>query len=76
MLDATLPAPVIRAMTHVSETDVAQALLCSADPARHIAALREFAAAGYDHVYVHHVGPDQEGFLRFYRREVLPRFPS
>jgi coenzyme F420-dependent glucose-6-phosphate dehydrogenase len=76
MLDATLPAPVIRAMTHVSETDVAQALLCSADPARHIAALREFAAAGYDHVYVHHVGPDQEGFLRFYRREVLPRFTS
>jgi G6PDH family F420-dependent oxidoreductase len=74
-LDGTLPAPIIRAMTHVSEADVARALLCSADPARHIAVLREFAAAGYDHIYVHHVGPDQEGFLRFYRREVLPRFP-
>ena len=25
------------------------------------------------HVYVHQVGPDQEGFFRFYQREVLPR---
>jgi coenzyme F420-dependent glucose-6-phosphate dehydrogenase len=63
-------------MAHVTEADVAQALLCSADPDRHIAVLREFAAAGYDHVYVHHVGTDQEGFLPFYRREVLPKFPS
>lgn len=75
-LDRTLPSPVVRAMTHMSETDVAQALLCSGDPARHVAVLQEFAAAGYDYVFVHHVGPDQEGFLRFYQREVLPRFPS
>jgi coenzyme F420-dependent glucose-6-phosphate dehydrogenase len=75
-LDGTLPAPIIRAATHVREVDVAQALLCSADPARHIAVLREFAAAGYDHIYVRQVGPDQEGFLRYYRREVLPKFPS
>jgi coenzyme F420-dependent glucose-6-phosphate dehydrogenase len=75
-LDGTLPAPIIRAVTHVSEVDVAQALLCSADPARHIAVLREFAAAGYDHIYLRQIGPDQEGFLRFYRREVLSKFPS
>jgi coenzyme F420-dependent glucose-6-phosphate dehydrogenase len=28
--------------------------------------------AGYDHVYVHQIGEDQEGFFRFYREEVLP----
>jgi len=28
--------------------------------------------AGFDHVYVHQVGPDQEGFMRFYEREILP----
>jgi hypothetical protein len=38
--------------------------------------VREFAAAGYDRVYVHHVGPDQEGFLRFYQGEVIPGFSS
>ncbi|MCA1691669.1 MAG: TIGR03557 family F420-dependent LLM class oxidoreductase [Actinobacteria bacterium] len=30
--------------------------------------------AGYDHVYVHQVGPDQEGFFRFYEREVMPNW--
>ena len=28
---------------------------------------------GYDHVYVHQIGPDQEVCLGFYQREVLPR---
>jgi hypothetical protein len=41
------------------------------DPEAHLAAIREFEAAGYDHVYVHQVGPDQEGFLDFYAREIL-----
>ena len=36
-------------------------------------ALQEFIDAGYDHVYVHQVGPDQDGFIDFYGREVLPR---
>jgi hypothetical protein len=37
------------------------------------AAIREFLDTGYDPVYVHRVGPDQEWFLRFHEREVLPR---
>jgi hypothetical protein len=32
-----------------------------------------FAEAGFDHVYVHQVGTDQEGFLDFHARELLPR---
>jgi coenzyme F420-dependent glucose-6-phosphate dehydrogenase len=27
----------------------------------------------YDHVYVHQIGPDQEGGIRFHEREVLPK---
>ena len=37
---------------------------------------RVFAEAGYDHVYLHQVGPDQEGFLGFAERELLPRYAS
>ena len=40
---------------------------------RYAEAFKEFADAGYDHVYFHQVGPDQEGFLRFYEREVAQR---
>ena len=55
----------------VSEDDVAAKVVCSPDADAHRAAIQEFADAGYDHVYIHQVGPDQEGFLDFYSREIL-----
>jgi hypothetical protein len=30
--------------------------------------------AGFDNIHVYQVGPDQEGFFRFYEREILPAF--
>jgi len=48
-----------------------QVTVCWADEG-----IREFVAAGFDHVYVHQVGPDQEGFLDFYEREILPAAES
>ncbi|MBX5490896.1 MAG: TIGR03557 family F420-dependent LLM class oxidoreductase [Chloroflexi bacterium] len=69
-----LPRHYEQAAQLVDEDDIAQALVCGPDPERHIAAIQQFADAGYDHVYIHQVGPDQEGFFRFYQREVLPRF--
>ena len=44
-----------------------------ADPERHVEAIRQHAEAGYTHICVHQIGPDQEGFLRFYARDVIPR---
>jgi hypothetical protein len=34
--------------------------------------LQAFADAGYDHVWVHQIGPDQEAFFDLYEREVMP----
>ena len=55
----------------ISEDDVAAKVVCSPDADAHRAAIQEFGDAGYDHVYIHQVGPDQEGFLDFYGREIL-----
>ena len=52
---------------------LANSVVLGPDVDRHLEAIEEFARAGFDHVYVHQVGPDQEGFFRFYEREVLPR---
>jgi G6PDH family F420-dependent oxidoreductase len=43
------------------------------DPERHVASLRQYLDAGYDQLYIHQIGPNQEGFLRFYSNEVLPQ---
>jgi coenzyme F420-dependent glucose-6-phosphate dehydrogenase len=56
----------------VTEEDVADEVVCGPDPERHLAAIREYVDAGYDHVYVHQIGPDQGGFFDFYERSVLP----
>ena len=57
----------------VTEDDVASNVVCGPDPARHVAAIEHFVAAGFTAVYLHQIGPDQHGFFDFYRREVAPR---
>ncbi len=75
-LSQELPLPMHfeQASQMVTEEDVAQAIVCGPDPERHIQVIQQFVDAGYNHVYVHQVGPDQEGFFRFYESEVIPRF--
>jgi G6PDH family F420-dependent oxidoreductase len=57
----------------VTEDAVAETIVCGPDPEPHVKALMKYVQAGFDHVAVHQVGPDQAGFFRFYAREVLPR---
>jgi coenzyme F420-dependent glucose-6-phosphate dehydrogenase len=74
-LSQELPTPKFfeQAAKMVKEEDVAQAIICGPDPQRHLEKIKEFADAGFDHVYVHQVGPDQEGFMKFYEQEVIPK---
>jgi G6PDH family F420-dependent oxidoreductase len=44
------------------------------DPERHRAAIQKYVDAGFTHIAVHQVGPDQEGFFKFYEQEILPSF--
>jgi len=67
-----LPAHFEQATADATEEQVAEQIICGPDPDQHIEAIRKFSEAGFDHVYIHQVGPDQEGFFRFYEREVLP----
>jgi G6PDH family F420-dependent oxidoreductase len=76
LLSSDLPTPkhFEEVVKQVREQDVADAITCSADPHQHIALIQKYIDNGFSHVYVHQVGPDQDGFFRFYEREVLPRF--
>jgi G6PDH family F420-dependent oxidoreductase len=68
-----MPAHFEQAVQIVTEEMVAETVVCGPDVDRHVARIREYAGVGVDHVYVHQVGPDQEGFLDFYKRNGLPR---
>jgi coenzyme F420-dependent glucose-6-phosphate dehydrogenase len=67
-----LPRHFEQAAQLVSPDDVAKSIICGPDPAPHLEKIQEYIDAGFDHVYVHQVGPDQEGFFRFFERDVLP----
>jgi coenzyme F420-dependent glucose-6-phosphate dehydrogenase len=49
-------------------------ITCGPDVEKHIAAIRKFVDAGFDHVYLHQIGPNQEDFIRFAKAEILPEF--
>jgi G6PDH family F420-dependent oxidoreductase len=69
-----MPAHFEEAADNVREEDVAEAIVCGPDPERHRAAIQEYLDAGYERVYVHQVGDEQDGFFDFYEREILPSF--
>jgi coenzyme F420-dependent glucose-6-phosphate dehydrogenase len=69
-----LPSHFEAAAAMVTEDDVAKAVVCGPNPEAHVARLDEYRDAGYTHVYIHQVGPDQDGFLHFYASEILPNY--
>jgi coenzyme F420-dependent glucose-6-phosphate dehydrogenase len=69
--ELALPSHFEDAVAMVSEDEVADAVVCGPDPERHLEGIQKFVDAGFDHVYVHQVGPDQEGFIDFFEREIL-----
>ena len=69
-----LPSHFEEASAMVTEDDVAEVVVCGPDPEAHAALIDKYAAAGYTHVYIHQVGPNQEAFFEFYASEILPRY--
>ncbi len=69
-----LPENFEEACELATEDQVAQEIVCGPDPQRHLDKINKFVEAGYDQVYIHQVGPDQEGFFRFYQKEIIPKF--
>jgi len=56
----------------VREEDVAASVVCGPDPDAHLEKIREYEQAGFTHVFVHQIGPEQDAFLRFYSEKILP----
>jgi coenzyme F420-dependent glucose-6-phosphate dehydrogenase len=68
------PAHYEQATAHLTEDHIAEVIVCGPDPRRHCEGIQRCIDAGFDHVHVDQVGPDQDGFFDFYEREVLPEF--
>jgi coenzyme F420-dependent glucose-6-phosphate dehydrogenase len=73
MTDLAHPVQIAGAATHVTADDLDGALRISADLGRHVEWLQRELDRGFDALYLHEVGSEQERFVETFGREVLPR---
>ena len=71
--ELALPAHFESAAEMVEPDDLAEAMPLGPDLDPYLEQIKAFEDAGFDHVYIHQVGPDQQGFVEFARRELLPK---
>lgn len=74
-LHVDLPTPrhfedVVEAMGE--EPIVPEDTILGPNPNSYLKAIQEMTDYGFDHIYLHQIGPDQEGFLKFFTSELLP----
>jgi len=66
------PELMEQAASMVTKEDATKHVTCGPDPEKHLAQIRKYARVGFDHIYIHQIGPDQEGFFQFYEKNILP----
>ena len=60
--ELALPSSFEALAAGVTEDQVAEAIACGPDPAVHLETLQPYLEAGFDHVYLHQVGPTRRDF--------------
>ncbi|MDQ3957614.1 MAG: LLM class flavin-dependent oxidoreductase, partial [Actinomycetota bacterium] len=73
MQELALPSHFEAAAEPLTADQVAKTLAVGPDPDVHIENIRKFASAGFNHLWIHQIGPDQDGFFDFYEKQVLPK---
>jgi coenzyme F420-dependent glucose-6-phosphate dehydrogenase len=70
--DLPTPAHFEQASSIVTREQIADSVPCGPDPEPIVDAVAGMIEAGIDHVYLHQIGPDQEGFCHFWRETLRP----
>jgi G6PDH family F420-dependent oxidoreductase len=60
----------------VTKEIIAESIVAGPDPEKYHEKIEAYADAGFTHVYIHQIGPDQAGFFDFAKQEILPRYPA
>jgi G6PDH family F420-dependent oxidoreductase len=70
-----LPTPrhFEQASSLVDEEAATSSFPCGPDADRWLEVMKQYVDAGFDEVYVQQIGPDQEGFFRFWTESIVPR---
>ena len=70
--ELSMPQHFEQAAELVTPDQLAEKIPCGPDPDRHTEVLAKYVKAGFDEIHLAQIG-DQQGFLEFYRTELIPR---
>ena len=73
-VELPLPRHFEQASELVTPEQMGEGMPVGPDPEQYLKAISDYDQAGYTHVYLHQIGPDQEGFFRFAEQEILPKY--
>lgn len=74
--DLKTPAHFDAVAEHLDLHDLGDAVLISSDLGQHAAWLGELLELGFDEVYLHHVGKEQNRFIDTFGAKVLPELAA
>lgn len=66
------PANFAAASATVREDDILSQFACGPDISRYLEVAQQFVNAGFDHLVMQNAGPDPDGFIDFFQRELAP----
>jgi G6PDH family F420-dependent oxidoreductase len=72
LTELATPKAFDEASKSVRPEDMANDTPHGPDLERYLEAVREATDAGFDHLVLHQIGPDQAGFMRFFEKELRP----
>ena len=73
LADLAHPSQMVAAASHVRPEDMDAVVRISSDPGRHAEWLRRDIERGFERLYLHEVGREQERFIESFGRDVLPQ---
>ena len=71
--ELSMPQHFEQAAELVTPDDLAEKIPCGPDPDRFAEQIKKYVDAGFDEIHVGQIGDDHQGFLDFFRKDLLPR---
>jgi coenzyme F420-dependent glucose-6-phosphate dehydrogenase len=74
MSELRLPEYFAKAVEPFTPEQATSGAALGPDPKEYFKLIDQYVKAGYTHLYFHQIGPDQQGFIDFAKKELLPKY--
>ena len=73
-----LPMPIHfeQLTSSLTPDQIAEKVPCGPDPQKHLEQIQSYLQAGFTHIYIHQIGPNQKECMDFYQSQIIPHIKA